>query len=260
MTRAQRLVLMAFGAAAFGGIVYGIAQKRQAKGIRPLGPPACDVVEDKGGVVAGVRYLERRSKGAQSDAALPMVIVFHSRGATPEGFSGFHHNVKGPVRVITPAGFERLGGGRSWFGLPARTQDQAELAEQMAEAGAKMARFIADIVRCRPTAGWPVVTGSSQGGSMAYLMANQYPQFVHGAVAVAGWLPKPLWNRHMAPTIGLHGTDDRTVPYLQTARFAEDMQRAGAPLEFHSYPSGHSMSKDMLGSWHRFANEMLGYA
>ena len=48
-----------------------------------------------------------------------------------------------------------------------------------------------------------LVTGSSQGGSMAYLMASQYPFLVKGAVAVIGWLPEELWTHHMAPTAGL---------------------------------------------------------
>ncbi len=260
MTPAQRFMVMLLGAAAFGGIVYGISSRRVRRKITLLGPPECDEVNPDGGVVAGIRYLERVSAGSDPAAALPMVIMFHSRGATPESFGGHHHHLKGPARVITPAAPDRLGSGYSWFKLPARTDDQDELADQMEDAADTMANFISDIVRCRPTSGVPVVTGSSQGGSMAYLMASEYPQLVRGAVAILGWLPERLWNRYMAPTEGLHGVSDKTVPYNRTAQYAQAMQAAGAPFTFRSYDTGHAVSADMSRDWHGAVNRMLGYA
>ena len=254
------MVLMLFGAAAFGGVVYGLSQRREGSRLTPLPPPQCELARSDGGVVAGLRYLERVTPGADPSQPLPMVIMFHSRGARPEGFAGFHHVLEGPARVITPEGPERLGSGHGWFRLPARTEDQDELADQMAVSADTMGAFIADIVRCRPTLGAPVVTGTSQGGSMAYLMATRYPQLVRGAVAVLGWLPKRLWDRFMAPTIGLHGVEDKTVPYQWTADYAQTMQNAGAPFDFRSYQSGHSVSSEMSRDWHRSVNDLLGYS
>lgn len=260
MTRAQRLVIMAIGAAGFGGIVYGISTHMagRRRGLAPAGPPQCDVIGPRGGSVAGFPYLERVTPGADPESALPMVVIFHSKGARPEHFAGmFYRSLGIPMRVIVPQGPLKLGNNFEWFRLPGRTEDQEELTEQMSEVGELTAKFLADIVRCRPTKGRPVVTGSSQGGSMTYLMATLYPYLVRGGVAAAGWLPAQLWSPHMAPTFAMHGTKDAAVPFASTAEYAAAMQAQGAPFTWRTYPVGHSISMDMSGDWRAAVRHML---
>lgn len=252
-----QVAVLVVGAAAFGGLVITAKRSFDRLKILPLGDPECDKVRERGGEVAGFRYLERLSKGANPNATLPMVVVFHSRGAKPESFTGWANSIGVPARVIVPEGPLELGENRSWFELGARTDDQMKLARQMEDIGDRMARFLADITRCRPTRGNPVVTGSSQGGSMAYLMASRHPQFVRGAVAAAGWLPKALWSSHLAPTVGLHGMKDTTVPFDWTAEWAETMQAEGAPVSFRIYDTGHVISREMLADWRNTLNEMV---
>jgi phospholipase/carboxylesterase len=226
-------------------------------GPEAFGAPNCADTGGTSGEVAGMRYLERLSPGASAAETLPMVVLFHSKGATPNGFAGFASGLDVPCRVILPEGPGALGSGRDWFSLPARTQDQAELEAQMRWTGERTAKFVADIVRCRPTRGLPVVCGSSQGGSMSLMMANLYPGLVRGAVAVCGWIPVPMWSRSMAPTVVIHGTQDQTVPYDWTRDSVDRMRDLGAPIRMESFPVGHTVSSDMSISWRRAVEGML---
>ena len=126
----------------------------------------CSGVGPEGGTVAGVRYLERLRGGASSDERLPMVIVLHGLGGTPEGYAGGFGGI-GKARVILPQGAYEGGGGFKWWehGLHdiVLHGSQSDIDEWNA-ASARLSEFIRQITRCRPTLGKPIVTGSSQGG------------------------------------------------------------------------------------------------
>lgn len=258
-TTAQRVALLMLGAAAFGGVVYGIKVRMgRSRGLPSAGPPRCERITSSGGTVAGIRYLERVTPGADPESPLPMVVVFHAKGATPSAYAGmFYKSVGKPIRLIVPEGPLGLGNGYEWFRLPGRTKDQDTLAEQMVDTGEQVGKFLADIVRCRPTIGRPVITGSSQGGSMTYLMATQYPYLARGAVALAGWLPRQLWAPHLPPTVGMHGVNDHTVPFEPTAEYAAAMQSQGANFTWRTYQAGHGISSAMSRDWRDAVKAML---
>jgi len=102
---------------------------------------------------------------------------------------------------------------------------------------------------CRPTAGLPIVTGSSEGGHVSYLMASQQSGIVGGAVALLGYIPPGVWNPQMSPTVGLHATADSTVPYERTRAYWDAMKSAGAQLSTQIFPGGHSVSDAMGAAW-----------
>jgi phospholipase/carboxylesterase len=129
--------------------------------------------------------------GTDTDAALPMIICFTV--IIREGHAGmFYETMKRPVRVILPEGPHALGSHRAWASTSSKTEDQAAYARELSNLAGQLAVFVNDIVQCRPTVGKPVVTGSSEGGHMAYLLASTHPDLVQGAVAVAGYLPQDL--------------------------------------------------------------------
>lgn len=224
-------------------VVGAALSKRKVK-------PNCSGVKEGGGELDGVTYLEHVTGGASPDEKLPMVISFHSWGATPKGAASFKSLKK--VRVIRPEGPLIKGNGFAWSTEAARG-NQERLAESLRQTAEVVIPFVRDIQQCRPTVGKPVVTGSSQGGHMAYLIASLAPELVQGAVSVAGWLPEELWNPKMAPTVAIHGTLDATVPYERTAKYAEAM---GFPL--YSFDSGHTVSPAMGKKWREEVKAMLG--
>lgn len=229
---------VALAAAAVGGIAaYALRDETRTKKKKA----SCEGVGQKGGTLDGVRYLEHVTKGADPNQSLPMLIVFHSLGANPKGTAGFKSLP--PTRVIRPFGPYKRGGGYSWFKKTPRGDLEA-LAEDMKVTADEVIPFVANIQKCRPTMGRPVVTGSSQGGHMAYLLASLIPHTVGGAVAVAGYIPPQLWNENMARTVGIHGTKDNTVPFERTKTFAETL---GFP--FYAFDAGHNIPKPMGKKW-----------
>lgn len=240
----------AAGVAALGGMTVLLLTSGQDS--KPKRKPNCKNVGTTKGELDGIRYIEHVTGGADPNGRLPMLIVFHSLGANPKGTASFRSLP--PTRVIRPYGLHTMGKGYRWWKTQARG-DQAELARNMQEASKKLVPFIQDIAICRPTIGKPVVTGSSQGAMVAYMLATLGAPHVAGAVAVLGWLPESLWDRGMAKTVGIHGTRDKTVNYEKTKAYAEAM---GFP--FYSFDSGHAVSKEMGRKWVTEVKKMLGHA
>lgn len=207
----------------------------------------CSEVKQGKGVIAGIRYLET-VRGADPSTPMPMIVSFHGRGAVPKGATVFP-GIEGPIRIIRPAGFHRTsGGGYNWMTTSSKKHPEGFAAE-MHQRGEELAAFLDGLMQCRPTIGRPIVTGASAGGHMSYLLASQYPGLVHGAVALIGYLPPPLWNPNMARTVGLHGVNDTVVPYERTRQFWDAMKRQGAPITTATFDSGHSVGGDIGASW-----------
>lgn len=237
----------------FGYWVGGRPQRRPRQVDPHLRKPDCSNVGPAGGELDGIQYLERLTPGADPSAPLPMVIVFHALGATASGYASFGNNLSRPARVIIPQGIESFGRGRSWKIRVGRPDP-----DLWVEVANQLSHFVADIALCRPTVGKPVLTGSSQGGHVSYLLASTHPYLVRGAVAVSGWLPPELWNPRMAPTVGIHGTDDRQVSYAETLAFAREMMERGAPMSFLSFPAAHQISTPMRRSWLESVDRFIG--
>lgn len=239
---------VALGAVAAGTGIYLLTRKETS-----TRKPNCANVKTKGGELDGVKYIEHVTGGASPDDALPMLIVFHPLTATPQGTAAFKSLP--PTRVIRPYGDYKRGSGYSWFEKTAKG-DQAALAQAFMKTATKAVPFVRDIALCRPTTGKPVVTGSSQGGHMAYLLASRAAPHVRGAVAVAGWLPQELWVRGgMAPTVGIHGTRDTIVPYSRTEGMAKVL---GFP--FYPFDAAHEVTSAMSKKWIAEVKSMLGHA
>lgn len=212
----------------------------------------CSAVGQEGGVVAGVPYLERIRGDADPSSPLPMVVLFHSRGATPQGHAQMLKGI-GAARIILPQGPLEHQGGRSWWPQAVKasvTGDIDAATVHWQSVLESMTRFLREISQCRPTVGSPIVTGSSQGGEVALLLASQRPSEVAGAVAVNAYLLPPFWTPDMAPTVLIHGEGDDVVPFSWSAEYAQGMKAQGAPLTFGAFPSsGHAVTTPMAHAW-----------
>lgn len=251
----NRADLLTGTAVALGGVAlgFGLGAAVHRFIIEPLRVD-CSLVGAGGGEVAGVPYLERMRGGAHPDEAVPMVVLFHSLGASPEGHSRMLANI-GRARLILPEGAYRASGaGRKWWELGVKAgvnQDPEGARQQWQGAADRAAEFVRQIARCRPTVGDPVLTGSSQGGEMTLLLASEHPRLVQSGVAVSSYLLEPFWNAHgMAPVRMIHGRGDRTVPYAWAKDYAQQMVNQGAPVTWKDYASpGHAVTKEMSNDW-----------
>lgn len=235
------------------GIALGVAALAWSIRGRKGSQADCSKVTSSGGTIAGIRYLET-VRGGESNDRLPMIISFHSRGATPNGAGTF--GGVSPVRIIRPTGFNKTDSGYTWFTKSSSTQPE-QLTAEMRMRSAQLAKFIKAITACRPTSGKPIVTGSSEGGHVSYLLASTQPKLVGGAVALLGYLPKGLWNAGMAPTVGLHTTGDPTISYPRTKEFWDAMKVRGADLYTETFPGGHEVVSPMASAWARSVETMV---
>jgi len=239
------------GGVVVGGVVLGLGFSKVASARSDF--VDCSGAGENGGVVAGVRYLERMRGGAGPNDRVPMVVLFHALGASPEGYAAGLSGI-GPARLILPEGGIAGGGGHMWFpaGIKSTLADGFDASEAAAwrSAGDRVANFIRAISHCRPTRGKPIVTGSSQGGEMTLLQASSHRGLVSGAVALNADLPQAFWNARMAPTAMLNGTGDTTVPFEWAQAYADEMRRRGAALSFQSYPSpGQDLTAAQTHAW-----------
>jgi predicted esterase len=211
-------------------------------------PVDCSTIGPNGGTLNGIKYLETVRGGSDASVPMPMVVVFHSRGATAQGAASFP-GLAGPTRIIRPSGFNKTEqGGNTWFTRSSKT-DPEGLTQEMKQRAQELQAFIGALMRCRPTTGRPIVTGSSEGGHVSYLLASEAPGLVAGAVALLGYVPPGIWNSQMAPTVGLHTTGDNTVPYARTQAYWDAMKQAGASLETQTWAGGHSVVPGMGTTW-----------
>jgi phospholipase/carboxylesterase len=156
-------------------------------------------------------YLERvvgRGAGeVTAQTPLPMLVDVHGYCSFPELHGRSWGALDRPVRLIVPAGPERVLIGRSWFAY----EDEG-MSEAIADSTARLAALIEHLCETRPTLGAPLVTGFSQGGTLSFALAAGHSGSIGAAFPVAGWLPLDLIPEHAperpASVLALHGADD----------------------------------------------------
>ena len=207
-------------------------------------PIHCPTLNPQGGQLEGISYHEVITGGADPNAKLPMIIVFHGLGDTGQNTIRFFEHFDTPARLIFPNGIRPWKSNYAWFDLRAKTEDQDGLAREIIETTDAFMPFLRTISACRPTVGKPIITGHSQGGIMTLGLATRYGRYVKGAVAVSAWLPPKLWSAKLPFTYGIHGTKDTTVPFDRSADYYQTVIDAGAPVNFTPIQGGmHGLGK-----------------
>lgn len=163
---------------------------------------------------SGLTSIQVVTGGASDAEPLPLVIALHGNGGDPATFSqlaaGFEHK----ARFIFPRGPYALGKGRAWV-QPRGGDAMARLnLKSSADAVAALAD---EIAASKATKGKAIVTGFSQGGVVAFLVAARQPERVDAVVPMGAWLPRFAWpeakrflgNRPILRA--LNGTDDEVT-------------------------------------------------
>jgi predicted esterase len=207
------------------------------------------VLSSAGGTLDGVTYEEIMTGGADPDAAVPMVIAFHGRGAAPEFMAPIVKDLRAPARIIIPQGIDTLGKYFAWWDTKS-TGDQADLTAGMVRAAGRLAPFVEAIRDCRPTIGKPILAGHSQGGMLVLALAATKPESMDAAIAGSAWLPSGLWREGMAPVHLLHGSADTTVPYPRTRDMVEKLEALGNNWDLETIEGhGHGLSGSLKTRW-----------
>ena len=205
------------------------------------------------------------------------VIWLHGLGADGHDFAGlvpelelsncppirfvFPHAASMPVTVnggyVMPAWYDILG---------------PDLVSQQDAAGIQASeRAIVALIAQEVARGIPaeriVLAGFSQGCAMALHTALRLPQKLAGIMALSGYLPladRLTAERHPAngstPVFMAHGTQDPVVVIARGEASRDALAALGQPVEWHSYPTPHSLHPREISDISAFLTRVLGPA
>lgn len=201
---------------------------------------------------AALQVLEAET-GAQPRAS---IIILHGLGADGRDFAPFIDEIDlraaGPVRWLFPNAPQipvTLNGGYvmpAWFDIhPDRShEDEAGLRRSLASIGAVIER---ERERGIP-ADRIVLGGFSQGCALSLLTGLRYGHRLAGIVGMSGYLPlagalaaeRSAANRDV-PIFLAHGLQDEMIVLPRAEASRDALQALGYPVEWHTYPMGHSV-------------------
>lgn len=205
-----------------------------------IGPLLASVAQ-----AAPLEGLERYTAGARPEQQLPLVVVLHGYGATPDDIVGLVTGLPVPARLWAPRAPTAAGHGWSWF-PPSRAPRFGDVVADIAAARDLVAASIADEMRSHPTCGQPVVVGFSQGAVLSWALAALPKPIVGLALPVSGALPealRPAKRPAPAPRVrAFHGDADPRVALEDDRSTAIIFERAGFDASLKSYSGvGHTI-------------------
>lgn len=200
----------------------------------PAPPPLCPEIDDRGGTLEGIAYVETRSGGAGAEDLLPMVVALHGAGMTSKQMASLASSIPARARIIAPQGFyPNDEGGHRW------TDPTGEVP--ILDDATSLANFLEQLRRCRPTVGKPILVGYDEGADVAYAIAVDSPLLVSAVVGAGGRAPEH--GTALVQTVAIHGEDDEVVPYAPQAEIWHRMIGDGAPVRLLRMPAvGHSFA------------------
>ena len=193
------------------------------------------------GTLAGHHYLTFVTGGANPADALPLIIGLHYSGATPETILADYDRIDIPARIVLPRGKHSRPTGYSWFPTSYGDLAAAEQTQLTFEVKDEVLAFVEAAAQHYPTTGKPVLTGTSYGGDLSYLIAIHHPERVAAAFPVAArfpaeWLPAASTCGSSCPLVyAMHGDQDAVVPIDGGRRAARQLAALGYRVELHEY-------------------------
>lgn len=185
----------------------------------------------------------------------PLVVLLHGRGADKEDLV--------PLSEFFPAGaaaaFPRApfpaapwgyGPGFAWYRFLGGARPEPESFSAGQEA---LTRYMATVPTRLPHAPGPILLGGfSQGGTSALAWALAHPGRVAGVLMLSGFLaqhPTVVVGPETAKGLEVfwgHGTVDGNIPHALGEQGRAALRAAGARVEAHDYPIGHTIAREEM--------------
>ena len=207
-------------------------------------------------------FVERTSGGASAEDTLPMLIVLHGLGDTPEDFLELFAGLREKARVIAVRAPDPWSVGTSWYPIHGTPSEKSRAIRRRADAVAELARTLP---RARPTVGKPVVSGFSQGGVLSFALAADHAALFRAALPIAGAWPSDLPTPTKPPpgfsVLAFHGERDRRIPFADGEDAVKRLASAGYHATMRSFPGvGHGVPEVMRVPIIEALDELLGRA
>lgn len=198
------------------------------------------------------------------DHPVASIIWLHGLGADGHDFEpivpelGLPDDL--PVRFVFPNAPYRpvtLNGGyvmRAWYDIAIDARGFRQDAAHICESEQYLRELVAQEQGHGRAAHRIVLAGFSQGAAIALHTGLRYGEPLAGILALS--MPIPLAERipeefhassRLTPVFLAHGTDDQIVPYPMAENARRLLEQLGLPVEWHSYPMGHTVSIEEIG-------------
>lgn len=104
--------------------------------------------------------------------------------------------------------------------------------------------------------------GFSQGAATAFALALTRPGLVRGVAGLVGFAPDAVADEVAGRLDGLPvfmavGSEDETIPLARSQHAAELLRRAGADLDYHTYPIGHKLTSQGIKDLRHWFNRRV---
>ncbi len=159
-----------------------------ASAVRDAASPAARELPRLG--PSGLESIEIITGGASAADSLPLVVALHGLGDEPENFSKLFEGFEYKARIVIPRGPLKHETGYAW--LPP-AGPEGVVSRVLKRSADKIAALVDEVRASKATKGKAIVTGFSQGGVLAFVVAARQPERVGAVIPVSGWLPRFAW-------------------------------------------------------------------
>ncbi len=185
----------------------------------------------------------------------PLAVLLHGRGADKDDLASLSEFLpEGAAAAFPRAPFPAApwgyGPGFAWYRFLGGARPEPE---SFSEGQSALDRYLAALpARLPHPPGLIVLGGFSQGGTSALAWALAHPGRVVGVLMLSGFLAEHPGVRVSAETAkGLevfwgHGTLDPNIPHALGEAGRAALRAAGARVEAHDYPSGHTIVREEM--------------
>ncbi|GAB4419749.1 MAG: alpha/beta fold hydrolase [Anaerolineales bacterium] len=182
-----------------------------------------------------------------------LLLLLHGWTGDENSMWVFTRNLPENLWIVAPRALHPAEeGGYSWRALRPGTWGLPTLNE-LKPAAEALIRLVDEL-----SASWGVdatqfdVAGFSQGGALTNVLALLYPQRIHRAAVLAGFMPgdtEDLIARQVLkgkPFFIAHGTQDKLVSVERAQESIRLLEQAGAQVTYCEAEVGHKVSADCL--------------
>jgi phospholipase/carboxylesterase len=209
----------------------------------------------------------------------PLILMLHGLFGDENVMWLFDHALPRTATVISPRALFATAAGYSW----ARSVSHGEVEQaDFTAAIESLQRFIPEMIQRYEVEAQPVIVmGFSQGAALSYALSLTQPEWLHGVIALAGFMPYDAshstrrapdalhrtgreWSEAESKSVPrhgyliIHGVDDDIVPIALAREARSELEARGALVEYHEYPGGHKISAQGLTDITQWIKRILG--
>jgi len=191
-----------------------------------------------------------------TQAPARFMLLLHGLTGDENSMWIFANRLPADLWIVAPRGLYALkSGGYSW--RPLRSVQEQDLGlpslSDLKPAAEGLIRLVDEISASTGVDATRFeIAGFSQGGALANVLALLYPQRIHKAAVLAGFMPsgaEDLLERRLLAGkqfFVAHGTQDNLVPFERARGSIELLEKGGAQVTFCEAEVGHKLSADCL--------------